>query len=63
MWPDLVTAEDRFASTNQFYQNMGNAVLRDVSDSSPLDITVDAMGISIGDFNNDQYSDLLITNT
>lgn len=63
LWPDIYVAVD-MAFTNILMQNNGNGInFLDVSSSSGAGVVVDAMNAGAGDYNNDGYLDLYITNT
>lgn len=62
-WPDIYVADDKNLFSNQYYKNLGGGQFLDESSSSQLNIAVDAMGLTIGDYNNDQLSDIFVTNT
>ena len=47
---------------NQYYENIGGGQFSDESISSNLNVAVEAMGIAIGDYDNDLLSDIYITN-
>jgi hypothetical protein len=62
-WQDIYIANDRFTTSNILYKNNGNGTFTDVSASSGSDITIDAMSTTIGDYNNDGWLDIYVTNT
>jgi enediyne biosynthesis protein E4 len=47
---------------NHLYRNIGNGTFEDVTDDAGLDDSWYSMGISVGDFNNDGYPDLFVSN-
>ena len=61
-WQDLYVANDKF-KPNYLYKNNGDGTFTDVSESSGTDIIMDAMSVTIDDFNADGYLDIYITNT
>ena len=61
-WQDIYVANDKLAP-NHLYKNNGNGTFTDISSSSGTDIIVDAMSVTVDDFNNDGYLDIYITNT
>ncbi|MFT7499056.1 MAG: hypothetical protein ACI8QP_001653 [Porticoccaceae bacterium] len=59
---DIYVAVDKLKK-NRLYQNNGDETFTDVSDSSGAGIIIDAMSTTIGDYNNDGWFDIYITNT
>lgn len=62
MWPDLYTANDRF-SGNTLLRNNQDGTFTDISESSATGIAMNAMSVTIGDYNNDGQFDIYATNT
>jgi len=62
-WQDIYIANDRFTTANILYKNNGNGTFTDVSTSSGSGIIMDAMSTTIGDYNNDGFLDIYVTNT
>ena len=67
-WPDilLVNGMDwpghkQQRSTLKLYRNNRNGTFTDVTRAAGLDVEMYGMGVAIGDYNNDGFSDLLIT--
>lgn len=61
-WQDIYIANDKnFA--NILYRNNGNGTYTDVSASSGTGIAIDAMSVTVDDFNSDGYFDVYVTNT
>ena len=58
---DLYIANDK-SSGNSMYYNNGNLSFNNISESSNTGVDMDAMSVTIGDFNNDQYFDIYSTN-
>jgi hypothetical protein len=48
-------------TTASFYRNNGNGTFTDATRGSGLDIEIHAMGVAVGDFDNDGRDDLYIT--
>lgn len=61
-WQDLYVANDK-VKQNHLYKNNGNGTFIDVSESSGTDLIIDAMSVTIDDFNSDGYMDIFMTNT
>jgi ASPIC and UnbV/Secretion system C-terminal sorting domain/FG-GAP-like repeat len=61
-WQDIYVANDKFFP-NYLYKNNGDGTYTDVSNSSGTDIIVDAMSVTVDDFNSDGYLDIYVTNT
>lgn len=60
---DIYVANDKFPNQNRLYQNNGTGIFTDVSMSSGAGITIDAMSTTIGDYNNDGWMDIYVSNT
>ena len=60
---DLFTANDKWVSPNSFFENNGDGTFTDISYSSGLMTYMEGMGVSIGDFDNNGYLDLLVANS
>ena len=61
-WQDLYIANDKVGQ-NRLYKNNGDGTYIDVSQSSGTDLIIDAMSVTIDDFNSDGYLDIFMTNT
>ncbi|WP_296325315.1 FG-GAP-like repeat-containing protein [Winogradskyella sp.] len=61
-WQDLHVSNDKHYP-NFLYKNNGDGTFSDVSEFTNTDIIVDAMSVTIDDFNSDGYFDIYITNT
>jgi hypothetical protein len=59
---DIYVAVDKL-DKNRLYQNDGSGKFTDVSDSSGAGIAIDAMSTTIGDYNNDGWFDIYVTNS
>ena len=60
---DIYIANDKTPNMNRLYQNDGSGVFTDVSVSSGAGIAIDAMSTTIGDYDNDGWFDVYVTNT
>ena len=61
-WQDLFVSNDK-TFPNYLYKNNGDGTFTDVSISSGADIVIDAMSVTIEDFNADGFFDIYVTNT
>ncbi|MDT8346770.1 MAG: FG-GAP-like repeat-containing protein [Flavobacteriaceae bacterium] len=60
---DIYTANDKHTTANNLYKNNGNNTFTDVAAATNSDFIMDAMSTTIGDYNNDGWLDIYITNT
>ena len=60
-WQDIYIANDR-SSINTLFENMGNGTFIDMSEESNANLDFDAMGIAVGDYNDDGWLDLYVSN-
>ena len=60
---DIYVANDKVININRLYQNDGTGFFTDVSISSGAGIAIDAMSTTIGDYNNDGWFDIYVSNT
>jgi hypothetical protein len=56
-WP----GQHRRASTLQLFRNNHNGTFTDVTHAAGLDVGLYAMGVAVGDYDNDGYDDLFVT--
>ena len=61
-YQDLYIANDKVEFANTLYKNNGDGTFTDVSAISGTDITIDAMSVTISDYNNDGWQDIYVTN-
>lgn len=61
-WQDIYIANDRFVYPNILYKNNGDGTFTDASQTSGTDLLMAAMSVTIGDYNNDSWPDIYITN-
>lgn len=59
---DLYVANDKIENANTLYENNGDGTFTDVSAVSGTDITIDAMSVTIDDFDADGWMDIYVTN-
>ena len=62
-WQDIYVSNDRDFNKNVMYKNNGDGTFIDVSESSNTDLYIDAMSVTIDDYNNDGWFDIYVTNT
>ena len=62
-WQDIYVSNDKPQNLNTLYKNNGDGTFTDVSESSGTDIGIDAMTVTVGDYNNDGWFDIYISNT
>lgn len=60
---DLYTANDRLQTLNRFYKGNEDGSFTDLSEFSNLMIAMHAMGVDIGDYDNDGDFDIYVTNS
>jgi Tfp pilus assembly protein PilF len=58
-WPDLYVAND--VTDNQLFRNLGNGTFEDISHLAHVADYRSAMGLAVGDWDNDQDLDMFIT--
>ncbi|OUR94269.1 hypothetical protein A9Q87_01075 [Flavobacteriales bacterium 34_180_T64] len=59
---DIYVSNDKPFNPNVLYKNNGDGTFTDISASSGTDVGIDAMTVTVGDFNNDGWFDIYITN-
>jgi len=59
--PDLYLSQDKKGG-NRLWRNNGDGTFQDVSVETGSNVTIDSMGLAVGDYNNDGYLDIYITN-
>lgn len=60
---DLYVSNDKYTKINRLYKNNGDLTFQDVSVESGAGMAIDAMSTTIGDYNNDGWFDIYVTNT
>ncbi len=60
-WPDIYIANDK-ATVNTLLRNNGDGTFTDVSQSTHADLVMDAMCVAVGDYDNDGWLDIYISN-
>ncbi|MEO1032535.1 MAG: FG-GAP-like repeat-containing protein [Bacteroidota bacterium] len=61
-WQDIYVANDKIQTRNLLYHNNGDGTFTEVGQSSGTDVAIDAMSTTIGDYNNDGWFDIYVTN-
>jgi hypothetical protein len=61
LYPEIYIAQDKKA-VNTLLKNRGDGTFSDISVSSGADLTMEGMSVAIGDYDNDHYLDMYITN-
>ncbi|MFK7746918.1 MAG: FG-GAP-like repeat-containing protein [Kordia sp.] len=61
-WQDIYMANDKVNTTNILYKNNGDGTFSDVSDESGTNMAIDAMSVTIADFDRDGWFDIYVTN-
>jgi len=61
-YQDIYMANDKFYTNNILYRNNGDGTFEDVSIASGADVYMSAMSTTIGDYNNDGWLDVYVTN-
>lgn len=61
-WQDIFIANDRIP-VNQLYKNNGDETFTEVGAEAGINESINAMSTTIGDYNNDGWLDIYITNT
>ncbi|GAA3565284.1 hypothetical protein GCM10022395_14600 [Snuella lapsa] len=62
-WQDIYISNDRIFNPNILYKNNGDGTFTDKSQESKSDIRIDAMSVTIDDFDNDGWFDIYVTNS
>jgi hypothetical protein len=61
-YQDIYVANDKIAYPNTLYKNNGDGTFTDVSAITGTDLTIDAMSVTIDDFNADGWVDIYVSN-
>lgn len=61
-WPDIYIANDRDWG-NTMFLNQNGEEFTDISETSHTNYEIDAMSIAIGDYNNDSWIDMYVSNS
>lgn len=60
---DIYVSNDKLNFKNKMYKNNGDGTFDDISMSSGTDISIDAMSVTVDDYNEDGYFDIYVTNS
>ncbi|MDX1627327.1 MAG: FG-GAP-like repeat-containing protein [Fulvivirga sp.] len=61
-WEDIYVAQDKYLG-NSLFLNNGNGSFSNVSESTRSGLALNAMSVTVGDFDENHYLDIYITNT
>lgn len=61
-WPDIYTAHDRVANPNVLLENQANGTFRDVSEAANANLEIEAMSVTVGDYDRDGLFDVFCSN-
>ena len=61
-WPDIYTAHDKL-KINTMFRNEGNGLFSDIGIPAGTALSMNAMCVTVGDYNNDGLQDIYVTNT
>ncbi len=59
---DIYVANDKYANPNLMYRNNGDGTFTEVGEITGTDVSIDAMTVTVEDFNYDGWLDIYITN-
>lgn len=62
-WQDIFVVNDRIFNRNHLLKNNGDGTFTEVAIETGLEAYIDAMGCSLGDFNNDGLQDFFVANS
>jgi len=61
-WPDIYTSTDKAYNLNQLYKNNGDGTFEEIGLPSGTNLAFNAMSTTVGDYNNDGFIDIYVTN-
>ena len=61
-YQDIYVSNDRWFTSNYLFKNNGDGTFDDVSQISGTDLEIDAMSVTVDDYNNDGWFDIYVTN-
>ena len=62
-WQDIYIANDKVQNENILYRNNQDGTFTNVAEEAGAHIAIDAMSTTVGDYNNDGWLDIYVTNT
>lgn len=62
LWQDIYVAQDK-TTINSVFKNNGNLTFSDIGESSNGDVSINAMCVAVGDYDNDGDLDVYVSNT
>jgi hypothetical protein len=62
-WEDIYVINDRLSFANSLFHNNGDGSFTDVSEASGADVVMDAMTVSVADYDRDEDFDIFISDT
>lgn len=61
-WQDIYVSNDKIQTVNLLYHNNGDGTFDEMGEVSGTNVAIDAMSTTIGDYNNDGWFDIYVTN-
>lgn len=61
-WQDIYVSNDKIQTVNLLYHNNGDGTFAEIGEVSGTNVAIDAMSTTIGDYNNDGWFDIYVTN-
>ena len=61
-WQDIYVSNDKIQTVNLLYHNNGDGTFAEMGEVSGTNVAIDAMSTTIGDYNNDGWFDIYVTN-
>lgn len=61
-WQDIYVSNDKTQTVNLLYHNNGDGTFAEMGEVSGTNVAIDAMSTTIGDYNNDGWFDIYVTN-
>ena len=62
-WQDIYVSKDRSFHVNTMYRNNGDGTFTEVGEETGTNIAIDAMTVTVGDYNNDGWQDIYVSNS
>ncbi|MDT0557949.1 FG-GAP-like repeat-containing protein [Ichthyenterobacterium sp. W332] len=61
-WQDIYVSNDKLVHYNLMYHNNGDGTFTEVGEATGTNVLIDAMTVTVGDFDNDSWFDIYVTN-